>query len=76
MLDIGIADGTIVDVGAGLDARGAQVFDAGDRLVFPGVVDAHQHWGIYNPLEIDAGTESRAAAQGGVTTGITYIRTG
>ncbi len=45
-------------------------------LAFPGVVDAHQHWGIYNPLEEDTASESRAAAQGGVTTGITYIRTG
>src|SRR5690606_17617755 len=35
-----------------------------------------QHWGIYQPLADDTVTESRAAAQGGVTTGITYIRTG
>ena len=48
----------------------------GGKLAFPGVVDAHQHWGIYNPLAEDADTESRAAAQGGVTTGITYMRTG
>jgi allantoinase len=39
-------------------------------------VDAHQHWGIYNPLDEDTTTESRASAQGGVTTGITYMRTG
>ncbi|HEY9498490.1 MAG TPA: dihydroorotase family protein, partial [Terrimesophilobacter sp.] len=32
--------------------------------------------GIYNPLSEDAATESRASAQGGVTTGITYMRTG
>ena len=44
--------------------------------MFPGVVDAHQHWGIYNPLGEDADTESRASAQGGVTTGLTYMRTG
>ena len=43
---------------------------------FPGVVDVHQHWGIYNELGEDADSESRAAAQGGVTSGITYIRTG
>src|SRR5690606_23308605 len=36
----------------------------------------HQHWGIYHPLAEDARSESRAAAQGGVTTGLTYIRTG
>ena len=50
--------------------------DAGGRLAFPGVVDAHQHWGIYNPLPEDAATESRARAQGGVTTALTYMRTG
>ena len=40
------------------------------------MVDAHQHWGIYNPLPEDARTESRAAAQGGVTTALSYMRTG
>ncbi|MCP2353562.1 allantoinase [Nonomuraea thailandensis] len=53
-----------------------QVVDGRGLLAFPGVVDAHQHWGLYNPLAEDATTESRASAQGGVTTGLTYIRTG
>src|SRR5690606_27814753 len=30
----------------------------------------------YHPLAEDARSESRAAAQGGVTTGLTYLRTG
>ncbi|HEX5496789.1 MAG TPA: dihydroorotase family protein, partial [Mycobacteriales bacterium] len=64
-------------VGEGVDATAAgRIVDAGGLLAFPGAVDAHQHWGIYNPLAEDAGTESRAAAQGGVTTGLTYMRTG
>ena len=46
-----------------------EVVDGRGRLAFPGVVDAHQHWGIYNPLAEDTDTESRASAQGGVTTG-------
>ncbi len=50
--------------------------DGGGKLAFPGVVDAHQHWGIYNPLSDDTATESRACAQGGVTTAMTYMRTG
>ena len=50
--------------------------DGRGRLAFPGVVDAHQHWGIYNPLSDDTATESRACAQGGVTTALTYMRTG
>ena len=50
---------------------------AGGKVAFPGVVDGHQHWGIYNPLpEIDATSESRASAQGGVTTALSYMRTG
>ena len=52
------------------------VIDGRGLLAFPGVVDGHQHWGIYNPLEEDTDTESRASAQGGVTTGLTYMRTG
>jgi allantoinase len=74
--DIGIEGGKIADVGLGLDASGAEVIDGAGLLAFPGVVDAHCHWGIYNPLEEDAVTESRAAAQGGTTTAMTYFRTG
>jgi len=76
-LDIGIANGRITALEPRLDASEAkEVVDAAGRLAFPGVVDAHQHWGIYNPLDIDTTSESRAAAQGGVTCGLTYIRTG
>jgi allantoinase len=42
----------------------------------PGVVDAHMHTGIYSPLAEDAVTESRAAAQGGVTSSLNYFRSG
>lgn len=74
--DIGIADGRFVQVAASIDAESADEIDGRGRLAFPGLVDAHQHWGIYNPLEVDSASESRANVQGGVTTGITYIRTG
>jgi len=76
-LDLGISDGRFVRVERDIPAEDAEVVvDGRGRLAFPGVVDAHQHWGIYNPLEEDTGTESRASAQGGVTTGLTYMRTG
>ncbi|MGH3659276.1 MAG: hydantoinase, partial [Micromonosporaceae bacterium] len=76
-LDIGVSGGRIVRVAPGIDpGEAATVVDGGNKLAFPGVVDAHQHWGIYNPLADDTSTESRACAQGGVTTAITYIRTG
>ena len=76
-LDIGISDGRVVRLEAGIPVEEAEtVVDGGGRLAFPGGVDGHQHWGIYNPLEEDTDTESRASAQGGVTTGLTYMRTG
>ncbi|RVW00397.1 dihydroorotase [Rhodococcus spongiicola] len=74
--DVLIEDGRISAIGPGLRADNAEIVDATDKLVFPGVVDAHQHWGIYNPLAEDTVTESRASAQGGVTTALTYMRTG
>jgi len=76
-LDVGISDGRFAAVEESIDpARATEVVDAGGKPMFPGVVDVHQHWGIYNELSEDAGSESQAAAQGGVTSGITYIRTG
>lgn len=76
-LDIGIKDGKIAQLEAGISADHAnRVEDAGGHLVFPGLVDGHMHVGIYSPLAEDAVTESKAAAMGGVTTAITYFRTG
>jgi allantoinase len=75
--DLGVAGGKIVRVAPGIDPASARsVVDGGGKLAFPGVVDAHQHWGIYNPLDVDAGSESRACAQGGVTSALNYMRTG
>ena len=48
----------------------------GRLLAFPGCVDAHMHVGIYRPLAQDAVSESKAAAMGGVTSSLNYIRTG
>ena len=75
--DIAIRGERIVEVAPGIDVASArEVFDGEGKIAMPGAVDAHQHWGIYNPLDEDTETESRAAAQGGVTTGISYMRTG
>jgi len=76
-LDVAIKDGRFAAFEESIDSgRAEQTVDAGGKHLFPGVVDVHQHWGIYNDLSEDADTESRASAQGGVTAGITYIRTG
>jgi allantoinase len=75
--DIAVKDGRIAQVGAGLAAASAaKVFEGRDRLAFPGAVDAHMHTGIYSPLGQDAVSESRAAAQGGVTSMLNYFRSG
>ena len=75
--DIAIKGGKFVKIAPGLEADSAtEVYDGQDRIAFPGVVDPHMHTGIYSPLAEDAITESRAAAMGGVTSSLNYIRTG
>jgi allantoinase len=76
-LDIAIKDGKIARLAPDIQADLAgQIFDAKNRLAFPGCVDAHMHIGIYAPLAQDALTESKAAAMGGVTSSLNYLRTG
>jgi allantoinase len=75
--DIAIKDGKIHEIAQNIDISQAKnVFDGKNHLAFPGLVDAHMHTGIYNPLGEDAVTESRAAAMGGVTSSLNYMRTG
>ncbi|WP_019508518.1 dihydroorotase family protein [Pleurocapsa sp. PCC 7319] len=76
-VDLGIKNGKFTQIAPDLNPDiGKEVFDAQNLLGFPGVVDAHMHIGIYQPLDRDAVTESKAAAMGGVTTSLNYIRTG
>ncbi len=75
--DIAIKNGRFAKIAPVIPAESAaQVYDGKNRLAFPGLVDPHMHTGIYSPLEQDAVTESRAAAQGGVTSSLNYMRTG
>lgn len=75
--DIAIKGGKFAEVAASIASeRGAEVVDGKGRLAFPGAVDAHMHTGIYQPLALDAVTESKAAAMGGVTSSLNYMRTG
>ena len=76
-MDIAVKGGKIAKVGKGLKATdAAEVLDGKNQLAFPGCVDPHMHAGIYGPLHDDAYSESLAAAQGGVTSSINYMRTG
>lgn len=73
----GIQSGKIAALASNLDpATARETFDGKNQLAFPGLVDAHMHTGIYSPLGEDALTESRAAAMGGVTSNLNYMRTG
>jgi allantoinase len=76
-LDIAVKDGRIARLAPEiLPQQAREVFDARNLLAFPGCVDAHMHVGIYAPLAKDAVSESKAAAMGGVTSSLNYIRTG
>jgi Dihydroorotase and related cyclic amidohydrolases len=75
-MDIAIAGGRIIAVQPNLNADAAPMLDATGLLAFPGAIDAHTHIGIYVPPYEDALTESAAAVSGGVTTLLTYARTG
>lgn len=76
-LDIGVQGGQFARIEKDIPVDEAkEVIDGSGLMAFPGVVDVHQHWGIYNRLDEDARSESAASAQGGVTSGITYVRTG
>jgi dihydroorotase (multifunctional complex type) len=75
--DIGIRGGRIVAIANELDRAVAdRVIDARGRLVLPGAVDAHFHIGIYRPFDVDAESETRSALVGGVTSVLSYVRTG
>ena len=48
-LDVGIIDGRFARVEVNIpEGDSDTVIDGRGLLAFPGVVDSHQHWGIYN----------------------------
>jgi dihydroorotase (multifunctional complex type) len=75
--DVGVRDGRIAALADAIVPREtAHVIDARGKLVLPGAVDSHFHIGIYRDLARDAESETRSALAGGVTTVISYFRTG
>src|SRR6185312_11493592 len=65
--DVRIADGSIAEIGPGLDEEAAEL-DAAGLHVFPGVVDAHVHFNDPGRADWEGGaTGSRALAAGGGT---------
>ena len=75
--DVACRGGRIVQVADAIDPSDAEeVLDARGKLVFPGAVDAHFHIGIYHPVSEDAESETRSSLVGGVTSVLSYFRTG
>ena len=77
LADVGIRDGKIVAVADAIDSHQAdQVVSAQGKVVAPGAVDAHFHLGIYRPISEDTQSETASALVGGVSTVLSYFRTG
>jgi len=75
--DVGVRDGRIVTLADDLSRADADVrVDASGKVVLPGAVDSHFHLGIYNDLATDTETETTSSLVGGVTSVISYFRTG
>jgi len=65
--DVAVKDGRIAAIGRGLD--GKRRIDASGCCVFPGFIDPHVHFRDFDwAHKATYATESRAAANGGVTT--------
>lgn len=72
--DVGVMEGKIAAiVGPGVNIKGKKEVDIDGLYVFPGVIEPHAHLGVGNGLE-DYFSESRAAAFGGITTIISFLR--
>lgn len=75
--DVGVKGGLIAAIADDIPAHDAEtLIDAKGTVIFPGAVDSHYHVGIYRPFSEDAESESRSSLIGGVTTLLSYFRTG
>ncbi len=75
--DVAIERERIVEIGPGLARDGAQILDASDCLVLPGVIDVHTHLRLEDrehPRRFHQDTLS--AARGGTTTALTFNNPG
>ena len=67
--DLLVEDGKVKAIGNDLACEGAEIFDATDKVVMPGIIDMHTHLrepGLEAKEDIVSGT--KAAAAGGITT--------
>lgn len=76
-VDIGIKDGRIAGLYApDMAAEAKEQLNASGLHIFPGLIDPHVHFGLYQSWADDWVTESQSAALGGVTTVIDFYRGG
>ena len=72
---VAIAGGRIVAIGADTALPQAErEIDLGGKVLMPGLIDPHCHLGVNYDYDEDMHTETAAAALGGVTTILLYIR--
>lgn len=74
--DIGVNKGKIVTISKNIDDNAEKIINAEGKIVIPGVIDSHFHIGIYRYFTDDALSESKSAIAGGVTSILSYFRTG
>lgn len=73
-VNIGITNGEITGIYKNNETiKSKETIDATDLHVMPGVIDAHQHLGIYNSIEEDF-RDTKQHAVGGITTIVNYDR--
>lgn len=72
---VAVSEGRIVALGDGEALPSAQrTIELEGRVLMPGVVDPHCHLGVNYDYDDDMSTETAAAALGGVTTVLLFIR--
>ncbi|MBV9080267.1 MAG: dihydroorotase, partial [Elusimicrobia bacterium] len=74
--DVLIENGAVVSIGAGNGVSGAEVIDAGGKVVAPGLVDVHVH--LREPggeAKETIATGTKAAAAGGITSVVSMPNT-
>lgn len=75
--DLAVVDGQVERIGPDLSPEGAEVIDATDLMVLPGVVDVHTHVRLSDAEHPDRfERDLRAAAHGGTTTVLTFNNPG
>ena len=70
-----VRDGRVAELASSHEEpSAAEILDAKGRVVLPGLIDPHIHYGWVPPLEDRIRAESALGVSGGVTTFIRYIR--